>query len=392
MDHRYIIVASAFVIQGVIIGCMFAYAVFFTVLEADLGWSRTLLSACSSLAFLIMGGLAVFAGRLADLHGPRGVLAAAAVTTGLGYTLMYFMTEQWQLVVLFGVLIGVGLSAHDVVTLSTVARWFARRRGMMTGIVKVGTACGQIAVPLLATLLIAGLGWRIACAVLGLTAIAVLLLAACGMGPRHVAVDAVRPDGRGGEAGFSLSEVLRMPQLWTLCAIQFAFLTSLTTIPLHIVAHGIDLGMSQVTAAAVLSTIGAVSIVGRIAVGSLVDRIGGRNGLLLSLLPLLASLVWIRFIGDASLLFAFAAVYGFAHGGLFTVVSPTIAEFFGMAAHGTIFGLIVFFGTLGGALGPLLAGWTFDQSGSYNAAFVGLAALVFAGLLLTLTLRRSRGA
>ena len=387
LDRRYIIVASAFVIQGVIIGCMFAYSVFFTVLQAELGWSRTVLSATSSLAFLTMGMLAMFGGRLADRFGPRGVLAVAGLCTGLGYALMYFMTAEWQLFVLFGLLFGVGLSAHDVVTLSTIARWFERRRGMMTGIVKVGTACGQIIVPLLATLLIAQMGWRMACVVLGVAAALILLVAATGMQRNPQSVNGPSSGGLVDEVGVSLSAATATSQLWKFCAIQFAFLTSLTTIPLHIVAHGMDLGMSQVNAAAVLSTIGGVSIVGRLVVGSLVDNIGGRRGLVLCLVPLLASLIWVRLIDDAWLLFAFAAVYGFSHGGLFTVVSPAVAEFFGMASHGAIFGVILFVGTLGGALGPFAAGWSFDVTGSYDAAFVGLAALVACGLLLSLSLR-----
>ncbi|MDH3715498.1 MAG: MFS transporter, partial [Gammaproteobacteria bacterium] len=386
LDRRYVIVASAFVIQGVTIGCLFAYGVFFTVLQSELGWSRALLSGCSSMALLTMGIVAMFGGRLADLFGPRGVLTVAGICTGLGYAFMYYMTAEWQLFVLFGLLVGIGLSAHDVVTLSTIARWFKRRRGMMTGIVKVGTACGQVAMPLLATVLIAQFGWRTACAALGCSAGVILLIAASGM-RRPESADGLPPGDHTHEAGLSLTAAVGTPVLWKLCAIQFAFLTSLTTIPLHIVAHGMDLGMAQVNAAAVLSAIGGVSIVGRLVIGSVVDRIGGRRALLFSLVPLLLSLIWVRFIDEPWLLFMFAALYGFAHGGLFTVVSPIVAEFFGMSSHGAIFGVILFFGTLGGALGPLLAGWTFDAMGSYDMAFVGLAALVVCGFLLSLSLR-----
>ncbi len=333
-----------------------------------------------------MGAFAIAGGRLADRFGPRGVLVVAGVCTGAGYGLMYFMSAPWQLFLLYGLLVGIGLSAHDVVTLSTIARWFKHRRGMMTGVVKTGTACGQIAIPLLATALIAQFGWRTACVMLGGGAAVLVVLAALGMGPRAAseksehsrAVDAV---------SLSLSAALRTPQLWTLCAVQLGYFTSLMTIPLHIVAHGIDLGLPRVEATAVLSTIGGVSIAGRLLVGSSVDRIGGRRALLVCLVPLLCSLIWLRLIEDTRLLFAFAALYGFAHGGLFTVISPTVAEFFGMSAHGAIFGVILFFGTIGGALGPLLAGWTFDTTGSYNAAFVGLAVLVAGGLVMSLSLR-----
>ena len=83
-------------------------------------------------------------------------------------------------------------------------------------------------------------------------------------------------------------------------------------------------------------------------------------------------------------------MYGFAHGGLFTVVSPTVAEFFGTRAHGAIFGGIVFFGTIGAAVGPVVAGRIFDVTGSYDFAFGGLAAMGAVGLVLALTLPRRR--
>jgi MFS family permease len=88
-------------------------------------------------------------------------------------------------------------------------------------------------------------------------------------------------------------------------------------------------------------------------------------------------------------LFVAVAVYGFAHGGFFTVVSPTVAEYFGLQAHGAIFGLVLLSGTIGGAAGPILAGRIFDLTDSYALAFIALAVLGALGLALVLRLPRS---
>lgn len=392
-DKRYTIVAAAFVIQAVVIGSVFAYSVFFKVLETELGWSRTLLSGCVSLSFVVMGALAVVGGRLNDRFGPRWVLSVSGACFGLGYALMYYMSAPWQLVALYGGLIGIGLSTHDVVTLSTIARWFKHRRGMMTSVVKIGTACGQIVIPLVAAALIAAFGWRLASLLLGCGAGVILVLAAQGL--RHKprpklspATPATAPaPGTHNDWSLSLAGALRTRQLRILCAAQFMFFPSLVTIPLHIVAHGIDLGMTTTRAVSVLSLIAGSSILGRLFIGAAVDRIGGRRALLVCFAVLLLSLLWLRFAEAAWMLFIFAVLYGFAHGGLFTVVSPAVAEFFGMRAHGAIFGVIVFCGTIGGALGPLLAGSIFDATGSYNIAFTALAVLALIGLLLVLSLR-----
>ena len=400
-DRRYIIVAAAFTIQAVMIGSMFAYGVFFKVLETELGWSRTLLAGSSSVSMLVMGLLAMLGGRLSDRFGPRWVLVASSVCFGIGYALMYFLTTPWQLFLFYGVLVGIGLSTHDVVTLSTIARWFQRRRGIMTGIVKVGTACGQVVIPLVATLLIGLLGWRTACLIMGLGGMVILVIAAQSM--RAYPGDAIgtaahsttaTPTGpptgspTGGDQPLSFAAALRTRQFATLCIVQLMFFPSLVTIPVHIAAHGMDLGMAVTSAAALLSVIGGVSIAGRLFIGSAVDRLGGRVAMLICLSFLLVSLLWLRWFADSAwMLFVFAGVYGFAHGGLFTSVSPTIAEFFGMKAHGALFGVVLFCGTIGGAIGPLLAGYIFDHTGSYDMAFNVLALFAVIGLILVATLR-----
>jgi len=386
LDKRYLIVLGACLTQFTIIGLLFSYGLFFKALEAEFGWSRTLLSSCTSIAFLVMGSLAFFGGRLNDRYGPRVVLTVAGTLCGLGYALLSQVTQPWQLFAIFGLLIGVGMSSHDVVTLSTIARWFHQRRGIMTGVVKVGTAAGQIAVPPIAALLIAIYDWRQALIILGVAAIALLLAAASLMKSPPAAAGS----GNGADvAGYSFQEARRTRTLWMICAIQFLFFPTLTTIPLHIVVHGMDLGMSAGQAAILLSVMGAASVAGRLSIGTLADRIGGRRALIICFAPIIASLLAFLFIAAPETLFAAVAVYGFSHGGFFTIMSPTVAEYFGLRAHGAIFGLILFFGTIGGAAGPLLAGQVFDRTESYGPAFVTLAAMAVLGLALAFRLPAS---
>jgi MFS family permease len=92
------------------------------------------------------------------------------------------------------------------------------------------------------------------------------------------------------------------------------------------------------------------------------------------------------------MLFLFAAVYGFSHGGFFTVMSPTVAELFGTGSHGLLFGLVLFSGTIGGAVGPVLAGRMFDVTGSYQGVFWILTGLALTGLILILMLGPLRNA
>jgi len=394
--YGYNIVGAGFAIQAVSIGALFAYGVLFKEFQTEFGWSRATISGASSLAFFVMGAAGILAGRINDRIGPRILIALSGVSLGIGYLLLPYMQKPWQLYLFYGLLVGVGYSTHDVITMSTVARWFVKRRGMMSGIVKVGTGCGQLVVPLIATVLIGAIGWRYSCFIIGATALAALVAVAQVM-RRDPHSAGLLPDGGSGapegtfmpvdEGGFSLHEASRMRQFWTLCFAEFAIFSCLLTIIVHIVPHSRDLGVSPTIAAGVLSTIGGVSMLGRITIGTVNDAIGGKRSLITCFIILICGLVWLQLSHKAWMLFLFAILYGFAHGGFFTVMSPTVAELFGTGSHGLLFGIVLFSGTLGGAIGPLMAGRIFDLTESYRLVFFILTAMAVFGFILITTLR-----
>jgi MFS family permease len=393
------IVGACFIIQGATIGSMFAYGVFFPELEAAFGWSRATIAGASSLAFVVMGVLAILAGKFNDRIGPRVLISISALCFGIGYASMSGMQAPWQLFVLYGVLVGIGYSTHDVVTLSTIARWFVRRRGTMTGIAKVGTGVGQLLVPIVAATLITAYGWRSAVFAIGAAAMIILIVAAqfmrrdprsVGQQPDGAPATPGEPAGPSPEGGMTLANVAATAQFWILCASQLVVFFCLMTVMIHIVPHATDRGVASAVAATLLSTIGAVSIAGRLTIGTLIDRLGGKRSLTICYLILMASLVLLQSASASWMLFLFAAVYGFAHGGFFTVMSPTLAEFFGTGSHGVIFGIVLFSGTIGGAAGPLLAGRVYDMTGSYDVVFLTLSGACLFGLLLMFALRPLR--
>ena len=398
MYYGYRIISASFVIQGVMIGGMFAYGVLFKELEAEFGWSRATISGASSMTLLVMGVMAMLAGRLNDRFGPRWLLTGSALFYGVGFMLLSTLRAPWQLYVFYGLFVAVGLCTNDVVTLSTVARWYTRRRGFASGIVKCGTGLGQLVIPLTVAALITAFGWRVACVVFGAAALALIAIAAQFMrrDPQSVGLRAEKDEIRSGDAGTlrldpQAQTRAQSPLLWALCCVQFLVYSCLLTTQVHIAAHAMDLGLPRATAAAVLSTIGGVSLVGRLLVGGAIDRIGGRRALMACFAALFASFVWLQFATAPWMLFAFAALYGMAHGGFFTAMSPTVAEYFGTRVHGTLFGMVLLSGSIGGALAPLLAGAVFDATGSYRIAFLTLGGIAVTGLVVVSLLPPMRG-
>jgi MFS family permease len=283
----------------------------------------------------------------------------------------------------------------DVIALTTPARWFVRRRGTMTGLVKVGTGAGQLVMPLLAGIFIIDYGWRNAYLFIGV----IVMVSIIGIGqllrrdPRKMgqwpdggaAPEASSPGGR--ETGLTLRQALHNGQFWMVCSINLLVVYCLLTIMVHIVPHASDLGIEPLKAAGVLSTIGGVSMGGRLLTGIAIDRIGTKKMLLICFILVIASFLWLLAAQEMWMLYLFAVVYGVAHGGFFTVASPIVAELFGVGSHGVLFGIVVFGGTVGGAIGPVVAGLIFDATGSYQSVFMILAGVSAIGMVLTLFLR-----
>jgi MFS family permease len=387
--YGYWVAAACFVVQGIGIGSFISFGVFFKPLLAEFGWSRAIVSGASSVTFLFSGILGIFVGSLNDRIGPRVIMTVTGGFFGLGYMLMSQVSALWQLYFFLGVVIGMGTSSIDVIPLTTTARWFANKRGMMTGMVKVGTGAGQLTIPLMAGLLIAAYGWRTAYMIMG-ALVLLLLVSVSQLLRRDPGQMGLLPDGTeealAGEAGqtkgLSLREAMGTRQFWIICLVNLTVIYCLLTIMMHIVIHAMDIGISSIKAAGIISTIGGVSMAGRLVVGIAIDRIGNKKSMTICFLILIASLIWLQFASELWKLYLFAAVYGLAHGGFFTVISPIVAELFGIGSHGVLFGVVGFSGTVGGAIGPFLAGHIFDVTSSYQLVFFILTGVSIVGLIL----------
>lgn len=392
--YGYVIATACFSIQAIGVGVYVTYGVFFNSLIAEFGWSRTAISGASSLAFFIMGIIGIFVGRFNDKFGPKKLMTISAFFLGIGYMLMSKLTAIWQLYLFFGIIFGIGLSSVDVIALSTIARWFARKRGMMTGIVKVGTGAGQFTLPLVASVLISIYGWRNAYFLIGAAALVALFVIARVLrrdpgkteAPKELEGSDQKLQPEAAAVGLGLEEALRTVQLWTICTVNLTLVFCLMSIMVHIVPHARDLGVSAPQAAIVLSSIGGVSMLGRFIAGITIDRIGSKRVMIICFFLLISGLLWLQKANALWMLLVFAGVYGIAHGGFFTAISPIVAELFGIESHGVLFGIVVCFGATGGAVGPILAGYIFDVTASYNLYFwlITIMATISLGLMFSI--------
>lgn len=404
--HGYVIVASAFILMSIIWTAFYSFGIFFKPVLSEFGWTRAMTAGAFSLCSLVQGPLSITMGGLTDRLGARFVMTLCGVFLAAGYLLMSQLNAMWQLYLFFSVILGIGMGGSFVPLMTVTARWFVKKRGMMTGIVVSGTGVGTLVGPPAAGALISHYGWRTSYAILGGIVLVVMLLCAQLLRPAPGEIRKNEPDNdqqndqqddqqKQQQAihmqGIDYRDATRSGKFWTAFAMIFCLGFCIFAIMVHIAAHVTDLGFDQATAATVMATIGAVCIVGRILFGKLLDRIGSRKGFVIGFAMLGLSLFLLVSAGTLSMLYLFAALFGFAFGACVTCESPLVADLFGLRFHGLLLGIVACGFTFGGAAGPFLAGYLFDVVGTYQAAFLFCGVVSCAGLLLAWVLRRSQG-
>ncbi|MBI4286234.1 MAG: MFS transporter [Chloroflexi bacterium] len=390
--YGYIVVIVAFAVMIVTVGGFNSFGVYFAPVLKEFGWTRAVTSGALSVAMIVNAILAAFVGRLNDRLGPRLLLMVSGVFFGLGFVLMSLVQTVWQLYLLYGI-VGIGISGTVVPLQSTVARWFVKRRSIMTGVILSGIGAGVLVMPLLAGWLIAAYSWRVSFVTLGIIGLVVYFVAArfIKRDPRSIGLLAYGESEAGRMSaeitGLSVKQAIRSSQLWLLVAIMVAVGIADYSILVHIVIHATGIGISAASAAGILSLIGAFNIVGRMVGGSTADRLGSRQAFTVALCVMLAALVWVQFAKDLWTLLVFGAVFGFAYGAAYVPASPMVAEFFGLRSHGALFGIAQTGFLVGGTIGPVVVGYTYDVTDSYRLGFIILAAVAAAGLVCAWLIR-----
>jgi len=396
--YGYILVGFAFLILLMMWGAYYSFGIFFKPLLAEFGWTRVMTSGAFSLSFILTGVLGVFTGRLTDRFGPRLVVAVCGFFLGLGYLLVSRIAAVWQLYFFYGVMVAMGMSAGVIPLQSTVARWFVKRRGMMTGFIVSGIGMGMLVMPPLANWLISTYGWRTSYMVIGISSL-VLIISAAQFLRRDPTKMGLLPYGEGSQkekvslpkAGFSLREALGTRQFWLLAVATLCYTVGEGTVLVHIVPHAIGLGIATAKAALILTVIGGISIGGRVIMGTAGDRLGNKWAWLICLALMSISLFWLLVAKGLWTFYLFAVIFGFGYGGLSVLLSPMVAEYFGLSSHGVIFGVVIMLGgTAGMAIGPVIAGHIFDVAESYQPAFLIYAVTTGIGLIISLFLRPTK--
>ncbi len=406
IHYGWVMVGVTFLTALVSAGAVGAPGVFIVPLQKEFGWTTAQISSALSIRFILFGLMAPFAAALMNRYGLRNVTLSALLTVVSALMLSLAMTQVWQLILLWGVVVGIGTGMTALVLGATIAaRWFNARRGLVVGILTASAATGQLVfLPLLAHLTEV-MGWRTAlglmCGMLGIVAFAVLMVMRDRPGDLGL-----RPFGDDGKQPLpapapsnapivaaalgTLRDASKTRVFWILFATFFVCGASTNgLIQVHLIPMCLDFGIPQVQAASLLAAMGIFDFVGTIASGWLSDRYDNRYLLFWYYGLRGLSLVFLPFT-DFSFygLSLFAMFYGLDW---IATVPPTVrltAQRFGPERANLVFGWIFAGHQLGAATAAFGAGLSRTVLSSYLPAFFVAGALCLFASLITLAISR----
>jgi MFS family permease len=407
IHYGWVMVGVTFLTALISAGAVGAPGVFIVPLQKEFGWTTAQISSALSIRFILFGLMAPFAAALLNRYGLRNVTLAALLTVVTALVISLAMTQVWQLMLLWGVVVGIGTGMTALVLGATVAaRWFAARRGLVVGILTASAATGQLVfLPLLAALT-DHMGWRVAlalmCVMLGVAAFAVLMV----MRDRPSDVG-LRPFGDDGTQPLplpapnnapimaaalgTLRDAAKIRTFWILFATFFICGASTNgLVQVHLIPMCLDYGIPQVQAASLLAAMGIFDFFGTIISGWLSDRYDNRYLLFWYYGLRGLSLVFLPFTNFSFYgLSLFAMFYGLDW---IATVPPTVrltAQRFGPERANLVFGWIFAGHQLGAATAAFGAGLSRTLLASYLPAFFVAGALCILASLITLTISRA---
>ena len=398
MYYGWVIVFVSALILMVFSILISSRGIFLTSLTEWFNWDRGVISGAYSVSFIVSGLLALFSGRLTDKFGPRILITFCGLLVGSGLLLMSTVSSVVHVYLIWALIIGVGSSCSITPIISTLPKWFNKRRGLVIGITFAGFSVGGITWPPVVERLVANVGWQSTYMIVGLIVLVIITALAqlmrqspqkIGLQPygekEQVEYTPRMPDSAA--MGITLTQALKTAPYWLIALCRFCFMFVFQLIAVHIFPHAVDIGFSQITAAFIISITAISNTISKLLIGFVADRIGYRLSMFLSASILVLSLIVLVFSKELWHFYAFALLFGSAWGISGVVTVTLISGIFGPRSLGTIFGSLEVFLTVGGAIGVSIAGIIFDATGSYNTPFVicivqALLVMVFSFILM----------
>ncbi len=361
--------------------------------------TRTAVSIAFSLRRLEGGVTGPLEGYLIHWMGPRPYMVVGWIIFGLGFIAMGLCQNMYQFYAAF-LLVTLGQSVAGFLPIVTVlVNWFDHWRGRAIAIYQLGGSFGALLVPVLAWAVI-NIGWRPTTISVGVIVMIIGVPIALMMRP-HPEEYGYLPDGAKHTAdeqssleegvssadSTSISEALKSRSFWFLGFSHSAGITAWGALQVHQIPALVDIGINELTAAGVVSYTLVISAFGRLAGGFLGDILGTKRVTAVAFIAQGLSVVILAYAQSMTSVMVFATIFGIGFGTRGTLMTVLRAEVFGRKNFSRLAGLMDPVSSVSVLISPIFAGFIFDSSGSYQFAFLVLAAVNASGALLLLGIK-----
>ena len=392
--YGWYVVASAFIILFFNAGSRFSFGVMFKPMIDDFGWSRGLLSLVFFLNMAFYAFSLIVAGRLYDRYGPKWIICLSTVLLSAGFMLTAFITSLWQFVVFYGVVAAMGLGGPSVSLMAAItSKWFEKLRGLAISIALAGSSLGQFVLVPLVTIITLRHSWRFSYFAIGLVMLVVNIILAVLVMRGDPDVLGQQPFGYrrkkgGGEdqhgasgmwlRDLGLRDAMYTRSFWLFSIVMFVCGSGDFLVATHLIPLVTDYGISPVTAGHMLALFGLMSLAGLLVAGPVSDLIGNKIPIALTfLLRFFLFLLILRYQTLGSF-YVFALLFGFTLLITAPLTATLMGKLYGFSHVGLITGCITTIHHVGGGFWAYMGGLIFDQTGSYQLAFVLSAIMALA--------------
>jgi MFS family permease len=377
--YGWVVVGAAFVSHFLNYGTLVvAFGLFLPAMAEGLSVSRATLSTTFGLARLVSAAVAPAFGVLVDRRGPRLLTVIGTIFLAAGALILAGAHTRWHVVLGYAVVMAIGgVALGELSADATVTRWFVRRRGRALAVATMGLSAAGIVIPIPLAYAITRFGWRGAWIMIAAAVLALGTAAAIAMRGRPedhgLTADGVAAADAPREASLTARQALRTPAFWLLVVGTNLGGLALFGVNIHLFSYLGDRGLPPATAAAVVTLLYVLHTAAKPLWGLIAERVhvrhciaacyaGGGAGILILLMsPTFAAVL------------AFTVIYGLTRGAQSFVTSLAWAEYFGRDAQGAIRGLAAPARFIASAAGPVLGGWLYDRTGSYEGALLAFA-------------------
>ena len=381
---RVVLAASLGVMMG--FGSLFVYtfSVFVKPLGAEFGWTRETIARGFGLAALCVAFASPFLGHWLDRYGPRRVILPCMTVFGCGIaSLALLRPHLWQFYATCILIGAVGNGAAHLSYSRAISTWFHQRLGLALALVMAGAGLGSMILPLISQTLISRAGWRAAYLVLGGMALAIALPLTWRFVHERAAVNS--PSTLPSPLGPTWLQGFRSYIFWIVIVVLLASSLAMNGAITHLAALLSDRGVRPEGAALAASVLGGSSLLGRLAVGSFLDRFFGARVALVVYLITAAGILLLARAGTLLSGCIASALIGIGAGGEADIIPYLLTRYFGLRAFSTLYGITWTFYAIAGAAGPVILGRAFDSTGSYAPALTLMSwAMALAGCLMLL--------